>query len=131
MDKKTMMIVGFAAAAAIVVGVLLYKKYQSQEKFGWGGWGGGRGYSRPFARPWGGYRSRPYQYHTFGFPYSNYFTTWPPNLYGVDYTNYVYTPQCVDVNAADDCEPNRPIKIGKDLNNDGIKESWKCCRKWM
>lgn len=84
-------------------------------------------------RWWGRHGGRYGGWGYWGVPYySGIYTSWPPYLYDYSYhyPSVYSSPRCITSNEASDCEPNRPIKIGSDLDDDGVKDTWKCCRRY-
>lgn len=102
---------------AIVISVIIFVSTRSEENreefHGWGGWGRRRRWGG-----WGGWGRRGWM------------TSWPPYLYG--YPSYYSSPRpkCISSNEGSDCEPAFPVKVGLDINNDGVKDTWQCCRRY-
>ena len=89
-----------------------YRRYSRIGKYG--GLLGGWGY-------WG---------HRYAWPYyAGLYTNWPPYLYGLR-RPYYRGERCVESNEASDCDPFYPRKVGTDTDDDGVKDSWKCCRRY-
>lgn len=84
---------------------------------------GRRSRGRRGVRGWG-FRGIPWANTHLYWPYrASLYSGWPPNLYG-SYS------RCVDSTEDAICGSSFPVKVSSDTSLDGMKDTWKCCRRF-
>jgi len=88
--------------------------------FGFPTWGSVN--NSPWSRGWGGVRN------PFMLGYNPYMQNRP--YYYKNYVRPYLTGRCYTSSEGSGCQPGY-ISVGTDTNEDGVKNRWQCCRKWL